>query len=893
MAVTLIILLVLILLLSGSETAMALKPLWSPLDGPHLQEEMKTYSHPDWGLSFLYPSPWTIQEEADIVWAFDFTRVDRGDMAIFAVMAGPGVSGKSLLDVLYSFEMEDLKAEPSMPRSIAGQTGEGAMFQAVEPSTGMAMTGYIALFKRGEMAFALIAMATSDTWDQRWPVLETMINSLSFEGAVVPPSRTPLPVLPTEVPPPAEGPTITTLDPLYGPVGTQVTIQGSGFGPSQGDSLVTFNSIPLGSENILSWGENQIVFSVPVGAVSASVQVLVGEETSNRVGFVVSSAFTQPQPEDFLADPETGVELVRGQILISFRPGTAQETIEGIISSVDGETVGYDPRMDVYQVAIPQTEPAEIDQVVNRLAELEEVTFVSPRLGSVGEQVDPVDGEYPPGAWDPGSVEPRNWGLRFINMPLAWDTTIGNAAVRAAVVDSGFDLGHEDLMGNIFIIGPGNSAADHGTHVAGIVGAQGNNGEGISGVNWQTGLCLFDYDYGTGESDWTSITNRMMEAIDRGARVINLSAGINWWRIRENQGRNPPDEEPLTPDEIAYSQSVGQLMARVPAYAAATNRDVLFVFSAGNDAIPAQFNGTTWVLPLFNNILVVANIEEDGSRADSSNYGPYVNIAAPGNEIYSTVARPQRYDDLSGTSMAAPHVTGLAALLWAMNPSLSANQVRDCILAGAASRGTPVWEKYEPALGSHGFYAIEAPKALDACRDKVPQPVFQPVPPWKQPAVIACIEDWIQKYTAAWNRLRPERAPWRIDQYGHLIGRLMEGYPPDDWITRWEGNRYKRIWYGYANASAPGVPRLRDYCGGKVDLSPVPVPPPVPPAPGTEPWNDPAVQDCIQKWMRVVEAYHNKIYPERAPWRFSEYGHIIGRLMSYQKPDNWDTVYEG
>mgnify|MGYP005859861025 CR=1 FL=1 len=175
--------------------------------------------------------------------------------------------------------------------------------------------------------------------------------------------------------------------------------------------------------------------------------------------------------------------------------------------------------------------------------------------------------------------------------------------------------------------------------MAGIAAAAGNNAAGISGVNWVVNLSVYDWDSGAGAATWDRIANHMVTAIDRGTRVINLSAGINWYLIkrdllrRENRRFVVPGD--LNTNDLAFVNTVHQTVTRALRHAARTNRDVLVSFAAGNDALPATFNGTARTVTQFPNVIVVASIDPTtpgtpGNRSDFSNYGDLVNIAAPG-----------------------------------------------------------------------------------------------------------------------------------------------------------------------------------------------------------------------------------------------------------------------
>lgn len=293
------------------------------------------------------------------------------------------------------------------------------------------------------------------------------------------------------------------------------------------------------------------------------------------------------------------------------------------------------------------------------------------------------------------------WGLRNtgqyagtpgndINAAGAWQFTTGSRSVVVAVIDSGIDLGHPDLAANLWV-NPGETAGDgidndsngfvddihgwdfvdndavpqdgfgHGTHVAGIIGAAGNDGVGVTGVNWQVSIMALRIqdDRGAGS------TSAMLAAL-RYATMMRRDHGI--MIVASNNSWDAP---------AGYSGVVEQAIREHG------EAGITFVAAAGNKAtntdLAPQYPGG-YDLP---NVITVASLTPQGSLAASSNYGATtVDVAAPGTVIQSTY-KNGTYGLLSGTSMAAPHVTGVAALLAAAKPGITVAEIRRAILGTA------------------------------------------------------------------------------------------------------------------------------------------------------------------------------------------------------------------
>jgi len=276
----------------------------------------------------------------------------------------------------------------------------------------------------------------------------------------------------------------------------------------------------------------------------------------------------------------------------------------------------------------------------------------------------------------------RQWALRKVGALCAWDRTTGSAEVIVAVVDSGVDPTHPDLVDRLrtdgydFVDNDSDPRDEHGhgTHVAGIVAAVLNNNEGVAGLAPGVTILPVRVMDARGRGSDRAIARGIRFSADKGAKVINLSLGATLTL-------NADEPSALVNDAIIYAQQQGALV----------------VVAAGNDAVPLP-NAIAVDNP---DVLVVAATDERDRKAPFSNSGPWVAVSAPGVYILSTMPtyevfltsdrlppdeRFQRnYDYMSGTSQATPYVAALAALLFSANPDWSPAQVAETIRSNATN----------------------------------------------------------------------------------------------------------------------------------------------------------------------------------------------------------------
>lgn len=252
----------------------------------------------------------------------------------------------------------------------------------------------------------------------------------------------------------------------------------------------------------------------------------------------------------------------------------------------------------------------------------------------------------------------KQWYHQIIGTEDAWNVTTGSDDIVVAVIDDGIDLHHRDLKNQI--IAPYDvvlnstsriSVGEHGTHVSGIIASTMNNGVGGTGI--APNIKIMPINVFDGENAlYSDVIAGIQYAIDQDADIINLSIG----------GTDP-------------SEMLNEAIQR--AYEAG----ILIIAAAGNEGenmydYPAAYD----------HVLAVSATDSYDRLADFSNYGSYIDLAAPGTDIYSTLPHNQ-YEYMSGTSMATPVIAGVAALVWSANPSLTNTQIEEQLYKTADDLG--------------------------------------------------------------------------------------------------------------------------------------------------------------------------------------------------------------
>lgn len=419
----------------------------------------------------------------------------------------------------------------------------------------------------------------------------------------------------------------------------------------------------------------------------------------------------------------TKSNFVPGEVIVKFRVGYSESTVASTLSMINASMIHVLPRINVWHLKIEAD--LSVDEAVEKLSTLSTVEYAEPNY-TYHTCVEPND-QYLSLQWGLNNTgQTDGTADADIDAPEAWDVQTGNKSVLIGVIDTGVNYKHEDLANNIWT-NPGEDAwtdpnnprtgngedddgngkvddwkgwnfitetnnplddAGHGTHCAGIIGAEGNNNIGIAGVNWQAQILPLKFLNSDGEGTTVNAIEAIFYAIDMGVDILSNSWGSY--------------EESLTLKD---------------AIAEANNAGILFVAAAGNDGINTDnYPNYPSCHDVDNVVSVAASDDEDlrsiwgsdggggGSNCGScgfimyrkpmplawekdprtyatsgSNYGAItVDLAAPGTEIYSTYL--SSYRSLSGTSMATPYVAGVAGLLKAQYPNLTHLEIKQMLL---------------------------------------------------------------------------------------------------------------------------------------------------------------------------------------------------------------------
>jgi subtilisin family serine protease len=338
-------------------------------------------------------------------------------------------------------------------------------------------------------------------------------------------------------------------------------------------------------------------------------------------------------------------DAVPGRVLVKPADNAAENAVRAAFNAAGAREVGRVPQIGVRILQVPEQAEA---RVIAALSNNPNFEFAEPDYiaNVILTPNDPYYAAY-------------QWHLPKVSAPTAWDTTTGSASVTIAVVDSGVQANHPDLAGRVlagydFVNNDADASDDygHGTAVAGVAAARGNDGIGTVGAAWNVAILPVKTMNSSGSGSHSAIANGINYSADRGARIINLSLGG-------------------TASSRTLQNSVNY----------ANGKGCILIAAAGNEGsstavYPAAYNGVT----------AVSALNQADALASFSSYGSFVDISAPGESITTTWVNGS-YVTISGTSFSSPLVAGVAALALSVNSSLSNTAVASLLTSNADDLG--------------------------------------------------------------------------------------------------------------------------------------------------------------------------------------------------------------
>jgi thermitase len=432
-----------------------------------------------------------------------------------------------------------------------------------------------------------------------------------------------------------------------------------------------------------------VIFIVFEGATQE-----VKTQTENRDAAGDQPSFPAPGDREF----------VPGEVIVGLEESATQADLAALNRRTDAETEENLPRSDVNLVGLPQD--LSVGEAVQRYEASPDVEYAEPNFLIFPTRT-PNDTHFSKlwGLHNTGQTIGGRAGTADadVDAPEAWDTSTGNLTTVVAVIDEGMDIDHPDLRNNIWTNPgeiPGNNLDDdangyvddvngydfanddasvydpdpisgkgdeHGTHVAGTIAAEGNNGTGVAGVNWQARIMALKF-LGPNGGSTVDAVEAINYAVRNGAKVSNNSWGYVGSPSRSLQ------------DAISRADTAGHLFVAAAGNGGADGVGDNNDRDSSNTNYPSSYNNA--------NVIAVAATDNRDKLATFSNYGATtVDLAAPGVNIASTLPG-NGYGYYSGTSMATPHVTGVAVLLKSQNPTLDDAQIKSAILDSVDKRSS-------------------------------------------------------------------------------------------------------------------------------------------------------------------------------------------------------------
>lgn len=503
-----------------------------------------------------------------------------------------------------------------------------------------------------------------------------------------------------------------------------------------------------------------------IGIIGLAYFAVGSFKSDNGYGGIALGECYSPKNENIVFDDsDSGTGYVNNMILVFFRKNTPEDEIVRIADLVGGKIVGKISGINQYQIEIDPTTKNQLTLICKKLEEnpnvkfaiIDDVIRTEPNAFSIPNDPwrDTLQGIWGID-WDEEKLSGTNWWIKAGKVLSAWKYSEYFSPINIGIVDNGFDTTHEDLRIRV-INSDINSIEKHGTHVAGVIGASINNGIGISGIVENANLICVDC-YATKKQEKTnvavsSLMSGIVTCLDNNCKVINMSSGTPYTNKRETN-ENAQESAYTTIKYLAAmidlyddfiivqaagnGNSVGTSVnaQEYGGYFASINRDMIQqVFDKlTRDEIVFEKNITAD--DIMNSFIVVGAVDKKQIKgkyqlAEFSNYGNTVSVCAPGVDIFSTLPMgglDGSYGYMDGTSMAAPIVTGIAALAWSVDQTMTAAEVKNIVISTATEQ---VLSRNKNDTGT--YYMVNAAAAIEKAVEHCVAP--------SEPLIVPIIDD--------------------------------------------------------------------------------------------------------------------------------------------------------